>query len=213
MRRGEFVLDVELEVGPGEIVAVLGPNGAGKSTLLRALAGLTGLDEGAIVLGGHVLDDVAADVFVPPERRPVGLVFQDYRLFPHLSVLDNIAFAARAAGRGRSVARSRAGGWLERLELEELADRKPGQLSGGQGQRVALARALASEPGLLLLDEPTAALDARTRLTVRADLRRHLRQFEGPTVIVTHDPLEAMVMADRLVVIEDGPRGADRRTG
>ena len=204
VRRGEFVLDVVLEVGAGEIVAVLGPNGAGKTTLLRVLAGLTGLSQGRITLAGQVLDDVDGGVFVAPERRPVGLVFQNYRLFPHLSVLDNVAFAGRSGGVRRGPARVTAARWLERFELSELAGRKPEQLSGGQAQRVALARALAAEPLLLLLDEPTAALDVRSRLAVRADLRRQLSAFAGPTVLVTHDPLEAMVMADRLVVIEGG---------
>ena len=204
VRRGEFVLDVALDVGPGEIVAVLGPNGAGKSTLLRLLAGLTASSEGRVTLAGQVLDDAHADVFLPPEDRPVGLVFQDYRLFPHLSVLDNVAFAARSRGARRGPARAAAEQWLARLELSEFAARRPDRLSGGQAQRVALARALASDPSLLLLDEPTAALDVRTRLAVRTDLRRHLSAFAGPTVLVTHDPLEAMVMADRLVVIENG---------
>jgi molybdate transport system ATP-binding protein len=193
-----------MDVGAGEIVAVLGPNGAGKTTLLRVLAGLTAVTEGQVTLGGQVLDDVAGGVFVAAEDRPVGLVFQNYRLFPHLSVLDNVAFAARSGGLRRGPARIAAGRWLKRFELADLAERKPEQLSGGQAQRVALARALASEPLLLLLDEPTAALDARTRLTVRTDLRRQLSAFAGPTVLVTHDPLEAMVMADRLVVIEAG---------
>ena len=202
--RGEFVLEVALDVGPGEIVAVLGPNGAGKSTLLRVLAGLTALSAGRVTLAGQVVDDPGADVFLPPEDRPVGLVFQDYRLFPHLSVLDNVAFAARSRGARRGPARATAEQWLARLDLSEFAGRRPDRLSGGQAQRVALARALASDPSLLLLDEPTAALDARTRLAVRTDLRRHLSAFAGPTVLVTHDPLEAMVMADRLVVIEAG---------
>ncbi len=204
VRRGEFVLDVALDVGAGEIVAVLGPNGAGKSTLLRVLAGLTALSSGRITLAGQVLDDVDNGVFVAPESRPVGLVFQNYRLFPHLTVVDNVAFAARSRGVRRGPARVTAARWLEQFELSGLADRKPDQLSGGQAQRVALARTLAAEPALLLLDEPTAALDARSRLAVRADLRRHLSAFAGPTVLVTHDPLEAMVMADRLVVIEGG---------
>ena len=204
VRRGSFELDVALDVAAGEIVAILGPNGAGKTSLLRALAGLTALTAGRISLDGQVFDDPTAAVFVPPEQRPVGLVFQNYRLFPHLSVRDNVAFAARSRGVRRSAARASTVPWLKRLDLAALADRRPDQLSGGQAQRVALARALAADPGLLLLDEPTAALDARTRLEVRADLRRHLSAFAGPTVIVTHDPLEAMVMADRLVVVEDG---------
>jgi molybdate transport system ATP-binding protein len=155
-------------------------------------------------LNGQVLDEPATNTFLPPEARPIGLVFQNYRLFPHLSVRDNVAFAARAQGAARKVASADADRWLKRLGIAEFADRKPPQLSGGQAQRVALARALASEPRLLLLDEPLSALDARTRLEVRAELRRHLTDFAGPTLLVTHDPLEAMVMTDRLIVLEDG---------
>jgi molybdate transport system ATP-binding protein len=204
VERGEFRLEVEFEVAPGEVLGVLGPNGAGKTTLLRALAGLIALTNGSIMLNGAPLDDAGRGTFLAPEERPIGLVFQNYRLFPHLSVRDNVAFSTRAQGSGRKVAGAAADAWLERLDLAEFAQRKPRQLSGGQAQRVALARALASEPGLLLLDEPLAALDARTRLEVRAELRRHLADFPGPTLLVTHDPLEAMVMTDRLLVIEDG---------
>ncbi|MCW2524367.1 MAG: transporter ATP-binding protein, partial [Frankiales bacterium] len=129
---------------------------------------------------------------------------QNYRLFPHLSVRDNVAFGLRSRGQSRSVAAERAAHWLERFDLAEFAKRKPAELSGGQAQRVALARALAVQPRLLLLDEPLAALDARTRLQVRAELKRHLGAFDGATLLVTHDPLEAMVMTDRLMVVEDG---------
>jgi len=202
--RGDFRLALEFAVAPGEVLGVLGPNGAGKTTLLRTLAGLSALRGGRITLAGAVLDDPGEQLFVPAEDRPVGLVFQNYRLFPHLSVCDNVAFPARARGAGRTAARRHALGWLDRLGLTEFAGRKPGQLSGGQAQRVALARTLAAEPGLLLLDEPLAALDARTRLEVRAELRRHLGAFGGPSLVVTHDPLEAMVLTDRLLVIEDG---------
>ncbi|MDQ2957690.1 MAG: ABC transporter ATP-binding protein, partial [Actinomycetota bacterium] len=204
VRRGEFELRAEFAVADGEVLGVIGPNGAGKTTLLRTLAGLGALSSGRIALGESALDDVDRQLFVPAEHRPVGLVFQNYRLFPHLSVRDNVAFAARAHGRPKRAARAAAQTWLTRLELTELAARKPGQLSGGQAQRVALARALASEPGLLLLDEPLAALDARTRLQVRTELSRHLAEFAGPTLVVTHDPLEAMVLTDRLLVIENG---------
>lgn len=202
--RGEFRLDVEFTVAPGEVLGVLGPNGAGKTTLLRALAGLDALSEGRLTLAGHTLDDADTGTFVPAHERPVGVVFQNYRLFPHLNVRDNVAFAGRSQRLGKRAARRDAEEWLARLELGEYADRKPGQLSGGQAQRVALARALAAEPSLLLLDEPLAALDARTRLDVRAALRRHLGDFPGPALLVTHDPLEAMVLADRLLVIENG---------
>jgi molybdate transport system ATP-binding protein len=131
-------------------------------------------------------------------------VFQNYRLFPHLSVAENVAFSPRARGLSRQAARSAARHWLERLGLADLADRKPDELSGGQAQRVALARALAGQPALLLLDEPLSALDAGTRLDVEAELRQHLADFTGPCLLVTHDPLEALVLADRIVVLEGG---------
>jgi molybdate transport system ATP-binding protein len=186
------------------VLAILGPNGAGKSTLLRALAGLTPLTSGRIRLDGRVLDDVGTGRFVPPQERPVALVFQDQRLFPHLTAADNVAFAARSRGVDGHTARAGALAWLERLGLATLADRRPRALSGGEAQRVALARALASEPRALLMDEPMSALDSRTRVEVRTELRRHLRTFEGPVVLVTHDPLEAMILADRIVVVENG---------
>ena len=199
VRRGAFRLDVELSAAPGEVVALLGPNGAGKTTALRALAGLTPLDEGGrLRLDGALLDRTA------PEHRPVGVVFQDYLLFPHLTALDNVAFGPRCRGVAKAEARALAGAWLDRMGLAGHAGTKPGRLSGGQAQRVAVARALATRPRLLLLDEPLAALDARTRLEVRAQLRRHLSEFEAVAVLVTHDPLDAMVLADRLVVVEDG---------
>jgi molybdate transport system ATP-binding protein len=204
VHRGDFRLALSTTVRAGEVVAVLGPNGAGKTTLLRVLAGLVPLSEGRIELSGEVLDDADDGTFVPPERRRVGLVFQDYRLFPHLDVRDNVAFGPRSAGAGRSAARAAAAVWLSRLDLDALAARRPAELSGGQAQRVALARALATQPRLLLLDEPLAALDARTRLDVRSRLRRHLRDVDGPVLVVTHDPLEAMVLADRLLVVEGG---------
>ena len=204
VERGTFTLDAEIEARPGEVVALLGPNGAGKTTLLRALAGLTPLSRGTLTLDHRSLDEPATTTFVPVEERPIGLVFQDYRLFPHLSVLDNVAFGPRSRGRSRQESRSTAAQWLDRLHLTTHAKARPKQLSGGQAQRVALARALATEPALLLLDEPLSALDAQTRHTVRSTLQEHLADFAGPTVLVTHDPLEAMVLADRLVVVEGG---------
>jgi molybdate transport system ATP-binding protein len=204
VRRGGFSLTIALEVPPGQVLGVLGPNGAGKTTLLRALAGLTPVAGGRITLGGQVVDDAAAGTFVDAARRPAGYVFQDYRLFPHLSVAENVAFSPRARGLGKAAARAAARDWLVRLGLADLAARKPAELSGGQAQRVALARALAGEPALLLLDEPLAALDARTRLDVQAELRQHLADFAGPCLLVTHDPLEALVLADRLLVLEEG---------
>jgi molybdate transport system ATP-binding protein len=202
--RGGFTLDVALRVAPGEVVAVLGPNGAGKSTLLSALAGLLPVSSGRLQLDGDVLDDADAGTFREAADRPVGFVFQSYRLFPHLSVRDNVAFSPRARGLGRAASRAVADEWLGRLGLADLAGRRPGDLSGGQAQRVALARALAGDPTLLLLDEPLSALDARTRLDVQTELKRHLAGFAGPCLLVTHDPLEALVLADRLLVLEHG---------
>ncbi|MFG2634654.1 ABC transporter ATP-binding protein [Streptomyces sp. NPDC048362] len=198
VERGAFRLDVRLAAAPGDVVALLGPNGAGKSTALRALAGLLPLSGGHLRLDGVELDRT------PPHARPVGVVFQDYLLFPHLSAVDNVAFGPRCHGVPKAEARAQAAAWLERMGLAGYGSAKPRRLSGGQAQRVALARALATHPRLLLLDEPLAALDARTRLEVRAQLRRHLADFEAVAVLVTHDPLDAMVLADHLVVIEDG---------
>ncbi|MDT9701383.1 ABC transporter ATP-binding protein [Streptomyces sp. P17] len=196
--RDNFHLDVRLTAAPGDVLALLGPNGAGKTTALRALAGLIPLTAGHLRLDGTPLDRT------PPENRPVGVVFQDYLLFPHLTALDNVAFGPHCQGATKSESRAQAHTWLKRMGLTDHATAKPRRLSGGQAQRVALARALATNPRLLLLDEPLAALDARTRLEVRAQLRRHLAEFEAVAVLVTHDPLDAMVLADRLVVIEHG---------
>ncbi|WBB82282.1 ABC transporter ATP-binding protein [Micromonospora sp. WMMD882] len=204
VERGAFRLDVRLRVAAGEVVALLGPNGAGKTTALRALAGLGPLTAGHVTLDGRDLDRPADRAWVPPERRRVGVVFQDYLLFPHLSAVENVAFGPRRQGLDRRAARALAQDWLTRVGLAEHAARRPRQLSGGQAQRVALARALAARPALLLLDEPLAALDARTRLDTRAELQRQLAAHPGPALLVTHDPLDALVLADRLVVVEEG---------
>ncbi len=204
LQRGRFSLDLPLTVTPGSVLTLLGPNGAGKSTALRCLAGLTRLSGGRLLLDGRCLDAPDRGVFVAAAQRSVGMVFQDYLLFPHLSALENVAFGLRAAGAPRRPALRQATDWLERLGVGELAAVRPGALSGGQAQRVALARALAPAPRLLLLDEPMAALDAGTKLQVRSDLRRHLADFRGCTVLVTHDPLDAMVLSDGIVVLEAG---------
>jgi molybdate transport system ATP-binding protein len=198
VQRPAFTLDIDLNAAAGEVIALLGPNGAGKTTALRALAGLTPMSGGHIRLHDRPLHSV------PTEDRPIGVVFQDYLLFPHLTALDNVAFGPRCAGVHKAEARREAALWLERVGLAGHARSKPRALSGGQAQRVALARALAVRPELLLLDEPLAALDAHTRLEIRSQLRRHLADFSGVTVLVTHDPLDAMALADRLVLIEGG---------
>jgi len=201
---GSFTLEADLTADGGETVAVLGPNGAGKSTLFGCLAGLLPVDEGRIDLEGQTLDDPDAGVFVPPERRPVSVVFQDYLLFPNLTALENVAFGLRARGTPRAEARARARSWLERVGLADHVEHRPRALSGGQAQRVALTRALATEPRLLLLDEPLAALDAGSRGEVRRDLRRHLTIFAGVRLLVTHDPVDAYALADRVVILEAG---------
>ncbi len=204
VERGTFVLDARVDAAAGEVLAVLGPNGAGKSTLLRVLAGLVPLDAGRVTLDGEVLDEPDQRVRRPPQERHVGVVFQDYRLFPHLSARENVAFGLRSTGTPRAAARRAADGWLDRLGVADLAARRPAEMSGGQAQRVALARALCPGPRLLLLDEPLAALDVGTRSEVRGQLRQELASFAGPTLLVTHDPLEAMALADRLLVLESG---------
>jgi len=204
VRQGQFQLDVEIHAEAGQTLAVVGPNGAGKSTLLRAVAGLITLAAGRVEVAGRTLADAGTGLHVPPYDRQIGVLFQDYRLFPRLSARDNVAFGLRAHGVSRRRAREQADEWLAGLGLAGYAGRRPAQLSGGQAQRVALARTLAAEPRLLLLDEPLAALDAGTRAVVRTELRRHLRAFAGPCLLVTHDPLEAMILADRLLVLENG---------
>ena len=188
VERGGFTLDVALEVTPGRTLALLGPNGAGKSTALAALAGLVETS-GSIVVNGRAIEAL------PTEHRRIGYVFQDYLLFPHLSVLDNVAFGAN-----RLAARE----WLDRMGIADLAARRPSELSGGQAQRVALARALATQPELLLLDEPLAALDAEVRDAVRQELAGHLRDWAGLTVVVTHSLDDVAALADDVVVLEGG---------
>ena len=203
-RTDGFVLDVDLEIPHGHTTALLGPNGAGKSTVVAALAGLLPLQAGRISFGDEVVDDPAARVFRPAAQRGVGVVFQDGLLFPHLSVLGNVAFGPRSAGVAGAEARRRALAWLERLGVADLAHRRPAELSGGQAQRIALARALASDPQVLLLDEPMSALDVQARTSLRRTLADHLSGRPEPRLLVTHDPVEAFLLADRVAIIEDG---------
>jgi ABC-type sulfate/molybdate transport systems ATPase subunit len=187
-----FRLEVELEVE--RTVALVGPSGAGKSSVLRAVTGLARPSAGRIALDGDVWFDAARKLFLRPDERRVGLVFQEYALFPHMSVRQNIAYA----GRGR------VDEFLERFRITQLAEARPTELSGGERQRVALARALAREPGVLLLDEPLSALDANTKVAVRAELHELLREFGLPTLLVTHDYEDAASLADQVGVIVEG---------
>jgi molybdate transport system ATP-binding protein len=202
--RDGFEVEAAFEASPGQTVALLGPNGAGKSTVVAAVAGLVEPSAGTVVLDGRTLDDAAGGVHLPPEERPVGVVFQDLLLFPHLTATENVAFPLRARGVPRAAARARAEALLERMGLGERAAARPGRLSGGEAQRVALARALVAEPRLLLLDEPTSALDVQAKAELRPLVQSILGGFEGIRVLVTHDPVEAMTLADRLVLIESG---------
>ena len=195
--RGDLDIAAAFDVAPRHPLAVIGPNGAGKSSVLSAIAGLVPLESGRVRIGARTVDGL------PPERRRIGLVFQDYVLFPHLTVRDNVAFATRMRG-GRAAARAAADPWLERYGLTSLAGRYPAELSGGQAQRVALARALAAEPEVLLLDEPMSALDVEVRAEMRTELATHVREFGGATVLVTHSPADAAALADSVLVLEAG---------
>ena len=189
-----FGASVDLSVQPGETFALVGPSGAGKTTVLRVVAGLLRPRDGRVALGGEIWLDTAGGIWLEPDRRSVGLVFQEYALFPHLSVEGNVGFG----GRGRVAE------LLERFRIAHLATARPAELSGGERQRVALARALARGPAVLLLDEPMAALDAHTRAGVRAELQELLRDLALPTILVTHDFEDAAALADRVAVIADG---------
>jgi molybdate transport system ATP-binding protein len=203
LRVRERDVDVALDVPSGHTVALLGPNGAGKSTTLAALSGLLRPDDGEVVLDDRILfSRNGSHREVPPHARGVALLAQEARLFPHLSVADNVAFGPRSAGMPRSRARARAAHWLAEVEAGDLADRRPAQLSGGQAQRVAVARALATEPALLLLDEPLSALDVEAAPALRQLLRRVLAG--RTTVLVTHDVLDAVLLADEVVVLDGG---------
>jgi molybdate transport system ATP-binding protein len=197
VHRDAFDVRAAFEVPDGRVLGIVGPNGAGKSSVLAAIAGL-------VDATGHARLGYSDLLALPAERRRVGLVFQDFLLFPHLSIRDNVAFGARVRHGSWRAARVEAEPWLTRFDLAELAQRHPNALSGGQAQRVALARALAAEPAVLLLDEPMASLDVEIRDAVRADLARHLREFGGPAIVVTHDRDDAAALADEVLVLEQG---------
>jgi molybdate transport system ATP-binding protein len=200
--RGKIEVDVALTAEPGQVIGVLGPNGGGKTTTVLALAGVLPLAEGHIRLGGHVWDDGRRRL--APEQRAVGLMLADSLLFPHLRAVDNVAYGPRSRGVGRHEARDRARLELDRVGLFDRVAARPRELSSGQQARVALARALATDPALLLLDEPLAALDPDTRARTRSELAARLTAYDGVTVLVTHDPLDALTLADHLVFVEDG---------
>ncbi|MCX8562141.1 ATP-binding cassette domain-containing protein [Mycolicibacterium mucogenicum] len=197
-------IDVELDVAAGEVLAVVGPNGAGKSSVLHVIAGLLRPDAGTVTVGGRRLTDAASGLHVAVHNRRVGLLLQDPALFPHLTVAGNVAFGPRARHHLRAEARRTAGRWLGEVGATELADRRPGQLSGGQAQRVALARALAAEPDVLLLDEPLSGLDVTAASAMRRLLRDVLGTGGRSSVLVSHDLLDVVTLADRVVVIEGG---------
>jgi molybdate transport system ATP-binding protein len=201
---GDFHLTVDFTAGEGKTTVLLGESGAGKSTVLRLLAGLLHPEHGSIALNGTTYLDSEQKIFVPPQARPFGYVFQDYILFPHLSVFENVAFGLRAQRLPRSLIQQRVGEALERVHLRGFDTRRPGELSGGQQQRVAIARALALQPRLLLLDEPLAALDVQTRRAVRQELHRLLTEIEITTVLVTHHYLEALLLGDHILVLDHG---------
>jgi molybdate transport system ATP-binding protein len=204
IQRGDFRLEADLEAPAGETLGLLGPNGAGKTTLVHALAGLYPIGSGEVRVGDELWESSDRGVRLAPQQRSVGVVFQGFLLFPALSALDNVAYGLRARGAHRQEARCRALELMRRFDIAHVASRAPGVLSGGESQRVALARALAVEPDLLLLDEPLSALDIEVRSDARRHLRRALDDFGGVKLLVTHEPLEAMALADRLVILESG---------
>lgn len=195
---------VDLEVRQGEFLCLLGPSGCGKSTTLRMIAGLEHPTTGQIIVGGTVFDDVDGGQRVPAERRSLGLVFQNYALWPHLNVRQNVGFAPRVQKLAKAECKTLVDQALETLAISELADRYPGELSGGQQQRVAIARTLAARPQVMLLDEPLSNLDARLRLEMRAEFQRLHRHTGNTMVFVTHDQFEAMTLATRIVVMDQG---------
>ena len=196
--QGDFLLELEFEMGADELILILGPSGSGKTTLLRMLAGLEKPEEGYIEVKGEVWYDSKRGINLPPQKRDVGFVFQDYALFPNMSLFENIAFGMKKKDTQKVMELLRLAG------LEQLKDKKPSGLSGGQKQRVALLRALAKEPKLLLLDEPLSALDPETAITLREEIKKFQRSFNIPTIIVSHNREDALSLADRVLLLSEG---------
>ncbi len=194
----EVIHGVDIEIGDGEFVVLVGPSGCGKSTLLRMIAGLEEISEGEIAIGGRVVNHV------PPKERDIAMVFQNYALYPHMKVFDNMAFSMRLAKADARTIRQRVGQAAQILGLQDLLERYPRQLSGGQRQRVAMGRAIVRNPRVFLFDEPLSNLDAKLRVAMRAEIRELHQRLRTTSVYVTHDQIEAMTMADKIVVMHDG---------
>lgn len=210
-RVAERDVEVDIDLAPGTTTALVGPNGAGKSTLVQLIAGQLRADPGSVLIDGQVVS--SAGVHLPPHRRAIGLLEQRPLLFPHLSVLDNVAFGVRARGASRAQARERARAELDAVGVGAFIGRRPAALSGGEAQRVALARALATDPRVILLDEPLAALDVDAGAAMRALLARRLADTRATVVVVTHDPLDVWALADGLVSLADGRVAASGEVG
>lgn len=204
VHRPEFTVGVSFGATPGEVIAIMGPSGAGKTTVLDAISGLSRLDSGSLSLGGRTLADAERRVHVAPSRRQVGVLRQDGDLFPHLTAVDNIAFAIRIRGMRAAEARVEAMGWLDRIGMTGLSAKRPAELSGGQARRIALLRALAAKPQLLLIDEPFASLDVEAAQDMRELIAAQLAEHPTTTLLVSHDARDALVLAHRLIVLEAG---------
>jgi molybdate transport system ATP-binding protein len=202
--RPHLQVEMTLDADRGDTLAVVGPNGAGKSTLVQALSGLLALDGGRIRVGDAVWEDVDSKIRIAPQRRSVGVMFQDLALFPNMTAVGNVAYGLRSVHKSKSQARSAALKTLEELGAAALSGTPVGKLSGGQAQKVALARALAVQPDVLLLDEPTSKLDVTSQIEIRRSLIQALGRFAGVALVVTHQPLEAMALASEVVVMEEG---------
>lgn len=200
----QVIRDFDLKINDGDFVSFLGPSGCGKTTCLRMVAGLETNTSGKLFIGDQLMNDPAQNVFVAPEKRHVGMVFQSYAVWPHMNVFDNVAYPLKVAGVSKSEIAERVNSILKVVELAGLESRMPSQLSGGQQQRVALARGLVAKPKVLLLDEPLSNLDAKLREKMRIDIRVIQQQFKITCIYVTHDQIEAFTMSDKIVIMNKG---------